>query len=208
MKQVTGKTNSNTTVDKVSIRLALDGHSFSISGEEKQEVKSEVTVEVLTPRTLLVPAELLNQTSDVEKEMADLLVMAGLAMKSGDCVICSHENNGVAAIMAVPQDAISRIQNRFKRKVRYTTPLLDLTAEGTALRIHRVADLLYIKVYSENCLRLAEVVPIVGESDLLYLFERIDAEFPLKTYRAIISGDNPKRLHKLLGRRFKEVVCE
>ncbi len=206
MKQVTGKTNSSTAIDKVSIRLALDGHSFSITGN--REVTADTVVEVLTPRTLLVPAELLASISNVEKEMSELLAMAGLAMKSGECVIRGQESNGVVAIMALPQTALDQLLGQCKCKIRYTTPLSEITAEGTTLRIHYVSSLLYIKVYRENRLQFAEVIPIAGEEDLLYLFERLETEFALKDFRAIISGEETKKLRKLLGKRFKEVVCE
>ena len=59
MKQATGSKTPN-PIHKVSIQLALDGHSFSTplpaaAGEEPVEV------ELLTPKTMLVPAELFDE---------------------------------------------------------------------------------------------------------------------------------------------------
>ena len=58
MKQVTGATNNKPEIKNVSIRLRLDGHSFS---EEKLDIpakeKKTVEIEVLTGKTMLVPRE-------------------------------------------------------------------------------------------------------------------------------------------------------
>ena len=76
MKQATGSKTPN-PIHKVSIQLALDGHSFSTplpaaAGEEPVEV------ELLTPKTMLVPAELFD-----EERGAELLAANGMA-PSGD----------------------------------------------------------------------------------------------------------------------------
>ena len=55
MKQATGS-NTPQSINKVSIQLTLDGHSFSapaLSGEFPGD--GPVEVELLTPRTTLVP---------------------------------------------------------------------------------------------------------------------------------------------------------
>lgn len=53
MKQVTGATNNKPEIKNVSIRLRLDGHSFS---EEKLDMpakeKKTVEIEVLTGKTM------------------------------------------------------------------------------------------------------------------------------------------------------------
>ncbi len=205
MKQVTGKTNSATSVDKVSIRLALDGHSFSVVGLDG--ASESVSIEILTPRTILVPAELTEGGSKNTESMAELLAVAGLPLMSGECTVCSSNVNGIAAVMAVPQAAIRQVEERLKHKC-YTTPLLEIEAEGTTLRVHQTAALLYIKVYDESRLQMAEVIPTAEENDLLYFIERLEEIFPLKKYRAIISGDETRRIRKVIGRKVKEVICE
>lgn len=205
MKQVTGKTNSATSVDKVSIRLALDGHSFSVVGLDG--ASESVSVEILTPRTILVPAELVERGSKNTESMAELLAVAGLPLMSGECAVCSSNVNGIVAIMAVPQAAVQQVEEHLKHRC-YTTPLLEIEAEGTTLRIHQATSLLYIKVYDESRLQMAEVIPVAEESDLLYFIERLEEVFPLKKYRAIISGDETKRIRKIIGRKVKEVICE
>ena len=61
MKQATGS-NTPQSINKVSIQLTLDGHSFSapaLSGEFPGD--GPVEVELLTPRTMLVPEELFDK---------------------------------------------------------------------------------------------------------------------------------------------------
>ena len=75
MKQATGSRTPRLT-NKVSIQRSLDGHSFSVSGLDRDFTgEAIVTVEILTPQTLLVPADLL-QTSTA----AELLAAAGMAV--------------------------------------------------------------------------------------------------------------------------------
>ncbi len=61
MKQATGS-NTPQSINKVSIQLTLDGHSFSapaLSGEFPGD--GPVEVELLTPRTTLVPEEFFDE---------------------------------------------------------------------------------------------------------------------------------------------------
>ena len=58
MKQATGS-NTPQSGNKVSIQLSLDGHSFSVPAlPELPAGEAPVTVELLLPRTMLVPGEL------------------------------------------------------------------------------------------------------------------------------------------------------
>lgn len=205
MRQVTGS-NTPAHATKVSIQLALDGHSFSVCDLSCGEVPDDapLTVEVLTPRTLLVPAELF----DAERA-AELLRVTGLAPKSGECVVCSDLQAGVAAVVAVPEEALRQLQERWGKSFRFTTPLLaDPPKTDAAIRLCRKADLLYIKVYREKILRFAEVVPAPADADILYLLDRLAAEFPLNEFGLYLAGDGTRNLQKLLDGIFKEVICE
>ena len=85
MKQATGSRTPRLT-NKVSIQRSLDGHSFSVSGLDRDFTgEAIVTVEILTPQTLLVPADLL-QTSTA----AELLAAAGMA--------CRHDEQAVRSM--------------------------------------------------------------------------------------------------------------
>ena len=74
MKQATGS-NTPQSINKVSIQLTLDGHSFSapaLSGEFPGD--GPVEVELLTPRTTLVPEEFFDEAC-----AGELLAAAGMA---------------------------------------------------------------------------------------------------------------------------------
>ena len=93
--------------------------------------------------------------------------------------------------------------------MRFTTPLLHRpAADGNTVWLCRRAELLYIKVYDDGRLRAAEVVAAADEAEIRYLAERLDAVFPLRGYTLLAAGDDPKALRKLLGKRFRKVVCE
>lgn len=95
------------------------------------------------------------------------------------------------------------------RPLRFTTPLLHRpAADGNTVWLCRRAGLLYIKVYDDGRLRAAEVVAAADEAEIRYLAERLDAVFPLRGYTLLAAGDDPKALRKLLGKRFRKVVCE
>lgn len=205
MRQVTGS-NAPALATKVSIQLALDGHSFSVCDHSCGEIPGDgpMTVEVLTPRTLLVPVELF----DAERA-AELLRVAGLAPKSDECVACSDPQAGIAAVVAVPEEALRQLRERWGRSLRFTTPLLaDPPKTDSTIRLCHKAGLLYIKVYREKTLRFAEVVPAPANADILYLLDRLAAEFPLNEFGLYLAGDGTRKLQKLLDGIFKEVICE
>ena len=77
MKQATGS-NTPQSINKVSIQLTLDGHSFSapaLSGEFPGD--GPVEVELLTPRTTLVPEEFFDEAC-----AGELLAAAGMARRA------------------------------------------------------------------------------------------------------------------------------
>ena len=64
MRQATGS-NTPQLGNKVSIQLSLDGHSFSVPAlSELPAGEAPVTVELLLPRTMLVPGELFDAERD------------------------------------------------------------------------------------------------------------------------------------------------
>ena len=124
MKQATGSKTPN-PIHKVSIQLALDGHSFSTplpaaAGEEPVEV------ELLTPKTMLVPAELFD-----EERGAELLAANGMAPSGDECVVCSDPAQETVALMAVPAAALQPVTERFGERLFYTSTLLHAVATTT-----------------------------------------------------------------------------
>ncbi len=215
MKPATGN-NRNPAATEVSIQLALDGHSFSVVGLSEGAAGSAETdgatgtdgapalsVEVLTPRTLLVPAELFAPES-----AAALLAAGGVPAHAGDTIVWSDPQAEAVAVMAAGSEAVERVRAYGGAATVFTCPLLPVeTPQVPTVRIRRAAGLLYIKVYAPE-LRMAEVLPAASEADLCVLLERLEGIFPLKEYRLQLVGERDKRLRKALKNHFKEVVCE
>ena len=201
MKRATGSNPSLPTIG-VSIQPALDGHSFSVR-EFVLPTEGPVTVEVLTPRTLLVPERLFDRQA-----APAFLAAGGLALRDGECAACSDPQQGAVAVMALPAGALRQMRERFGERLRFTTPLLAEPAlRQRSVLLHQAAGVLYIKVYDDT-LRFAEAISAPTEADIVALTERLDAEFPLRGYRLFLAGEDTKQLRRSLGKRFKEVTCE
>ena len=205
MKQATGRTNLPTAPNKVSIQLALDGHSFSIVGSRAALSEAVVSVEILTPRTLLVPEELFDPS-----HAGTLLAADGKAPHTGEEIVHSAPVEGIVALMTVPTKALRRLRERLETdaELAYTTPLLaPAHPDKPTVLLHRAAGYLYIRIYNGG-LRLAEVLPTPTDADIRYVLERLETEFPLKQYAVQLTGKENRRLEKLVGNRFKSVRCE
>lgn len=208
MKQATGSRTPRLT-NKVSIQRSLDGHSFSVSGLDRDFTgEAVVTVEILTPQTLLVPTDLL-QTSTA----AELLAAAGMACKQGEQAVRSMPRTfgpgkEVVAVMALDEKLLQQIRERLGYRADFTTPLLEGPTVATqTLWLYRAPGTLYIKVFGRT-LRLAEVIPAAAEADILYFVDRLGKVLPLNRMRLHAAGPGAKALRKLIGKRFKRVVCE
>lgn len=204
MKQVTGS-NTLPAGNKVSIQLSLDGHSFSVPAlSELPATGQRVEVELLLPRTMLVPAEFF----DPERAGA-LLAANGTPPAADERAVGSDPRAEQIAVTAVNAEALRLIGEKLGDRAFFTTPLLHVPASTVkTVWMSRRAGLLYIKVYDDGSLQLAEAVPAATDTDVLYFLERLNGRFPLAEYKSIIAGDAPKETRKLLGKRFKETICE
>ena len=207
MKQATGKTNSGPTANKVSIQLALDGHSFSVSGQPGAG-EGPLTVEILTPRTLLVPEALF-----APERAALLLAADGKAPLWDETTVCTLPEEGCVAVMAVPVAALDRLHELCGRgtpmpDVHYATPLLQpFNPARPTVQVQYRAGCLYVKVYHAG-LQLAEVLPAPGEADLRYAFERLAEVFPAKQYGLQLLGAEAHPLARQIGHYYHETRCE
>lgn len=203
MRQETGSKVPQ-AANKVSIQLALDGHSFSVHGLDGQFPDDiTVEVEVLTVRTMLVPKEVF------ASELAcELLAANGMAAAGDQRAVYSDPQQEIVAVMAAPREAVRQVAGKLGERVRYTTPLLH-TVEGNAPTVWMLlrGGLLYIKVW-DGALRLAGVVPAPDEADVVYFTERLGTEFPLGEYVLRFAGDAGGTYAKLLKGYFKETTCE
>ena len=193
-------------MNKVSIQLKLDGHSFSIVGLDdlKSTPATVLTVEVLTPRTMLVPQALLNKEG-----MNEIMELNGMAPKHHEMVVCdTHSDQQVAALMAVPRAAVEQIERRVESPLVFTSPLMTpLCATEPTAWIGFYNSLLYIKVY-EDRLRFAEVISAPTQTDVAFFMDRLGREFPLQHFLLFVSGDESKQFGKMLSKRFKKIICE
>lgn len=204
MKQVTGS-NTPLANNKVSIQRSLDGHSFSVPALSELPVSNApMEVELLLPHTMLVPEELFDAG-----HAAELLAANGMLVAADECVVHSESQDGLVAVTAIDREALRQITEKLGARARFTTPLLHTpTTAAKTVWMCRRADLLYIKVYDEGALQLAEVVPAETEPDTAYFFERLADRFLLAEYELRIADDSPKAARKLLGKRFKQTTCE
>ena len=191
MRQATGS-NTPQSGNKVSIQLSLDGHSFSVPAlSELPAGEAPVTVELLLPRTMLVPGELFD------------------AERGAEMLVARDPEAEFVAVTAINREALRQVEEKLGDRARFTTPLLHTPANAAkTVWMSRRAGLLYIKVYDGGELQLAEAIPAATDTDAAYFFERLDGCFPLKEYELRIAGDNPKAARKLLGKRFRQTTCE
>lgn len=217
MRQVTGS-NPSRPINKVSIRLASDGHSFSVVGAEALRGAEPVEAEVLTPLTLLTPAALYDGSNG-----AALLAAAGLPPREGDAVVGSDpvgNDDPLVAVMALPAGALRAFGMPVPEEgdaaarpatcggVRFTSPLLRPVPDADrCVWLYPTAGLLYIKVY-DGGLRLAEVIPAPAADDALCLLDRLSGVWPLGEFTLRLAGAEAAAWRKSFKRRFKRIVCE
>ena len=155
-------------------------------------------IELLTPRTVLVPAELFEPT-----HAHTYLAANGTPAAANDEVVWSDTNREVVAVMA-----ISNGQWTMDNGQCYTSPLLrPLLAERPTVRLYLKEGLLYAQVYDEK-MQCAEVIPAPEDVDILYFIERLGATFELKQYELLLTGDYTKVQRKMLRAYFNKVRCE
>ncbi len=212
MKQVTGS-NCCASTNKVSIQQSLDGHSFSVPTPDQWKNDGEpLEFEIITPLTMLVPAEIFEQAHAQELMAANGTPvpqnMSVVWSSPRDITTTPEQTQRVIALMAIDKKMLRTVTKASSGNFRYTSPLLaDFCPSQPSMRLQHVADTLYIKVY-DGRLRLAEAIAAHDEADLLYFVERAAEELDLKKLELHISGDRTRTMSKLIGKRFKKIICE
>lgn len=111
MRQATGS-NTPQSGNKVSIQLSLDGHSFSVPAlSELPAGEAPVTVELLLPRTMLVPGELF----DAERG-AEMLAANGMPPTAEECVVSSDPEAEFVAVTAINREALRQVEEKLGRQ--------------------------------------------------------------------------------------------
>ena len=109
MRQATGS-NTPQSGNKVSIQLSLDGHSFSVPAlSELPAGEAPVTVELLLPRTMLVPGELF----DAERG-AEMLAANGMPPTAEECVVASDPEAEFVAVTAINREALRQVEEKLE----------------------------------------------------------------------------------------------
>lgn len=197
MKRVTGSNRAG--VNKgVSIQLKLGGHSFSATALPATD--GELVCELLTPKTLLVPQEEFDAAA-AEK----LLEAAGMPRAEHECAVWSDPGQTAVAVMAFGCAQIEALRTHCGARLQFTSPLLfKPTCAAQAVWLCRKDDLLYIKVY-DNGLRMAEVVTVQTEADLVYYTEMLHRAFELARYELCLAGEFDGAARKMLRRYFSNI---
>lgn len=202
MKQATGKTDTPSVQQKMSIRLRSGGHSFPVADQSFPPHNDKVEFSVLTPKTLLVPAELF-----VPAHAARYLCEADLACDESETVVYSDPSQPIVAVMALDKRQSEAVRQYAGKTPCYTSPLLrEPTGKDPFVWIAHIDDLTYIKVF-DNTLRLAEVFPYTSQEDFLYLLARLDSQFGFSRYTVFADGI-ALPLRKALKPYFRRIVCE
>lgn len=202
MKRATGSKARSESV-KVSIQLKLGGHSFSADAlPGSVPADAEVEVEVLTPKTTLVPEMPLDEAS-----AARCLALCGAACGDDETAVWSRPAEGRIAVMAVAAEALARLRERFGDRLRPVSPLLAGRAETDGIRLHAATGVLYIMVY-DGGLQLAEAIPAAGSDDELCALQRLRGCFDIDRLALRLSGERTQERRKILGRYYREVTCE
>ncbi len=81
-------------------------------------------VELLLPRTMLVPAELFD-----EKHAAELLAANGMPPAADECVVCCGREEEYVAVAAINREMLRQIEEKLGDRARFTTPLLHTPRE-------------------------------------------------------------------------------
>ena len=206
MKQVTGS-NSASSPFGVSIQQSLDGHSFSRPEPARwpaAEGDETLEVELILPRTLLVPEHLFDPQAARE-----LLAANGTPAHDDEQVVCCTPRNGVVALVAVDRTILEQLEGRYPGRLNYSTPLLqEPEKREKTIWIARRENLLYTKIYRDGVLQFAEVIPAPSPEETTYFIERLAQHFPLAEYDLRLAGHDDREFRKWFGKKFKTVTCE
>ncbi len=187
------------TLQEVSIRRVLDGHSFSEAERERLVQDAPTEVYIASPKSTLLPAEIVGNTTPDE-----WLRAAGYALGDDEVAICSAPNDGCVAVVAVSRLLAQTLAQMPKVVVR-SLLLLDTVAErGTVLTLY--GGCLYVRYYDDG-LRFADVVEVASDADICYYLQRIDEVYNIYNIGVRITPEN-RGLAALCRRHFKRVICE
>ena len=164
------------------------------------------SVSVDTAKTVLVPVE------EYEKGTEEaFLRFNGMARAAGETAVASGERDGIVAVMAVPGGTWGPLKDKYEKgEAVVTSPLLDVAGEGWGRHKHDVnilltADNVYIAVWEEGDLRMAEAFPDNSVDSILYCLQVMGRNFRLRKFNINISGSRAGLVADALRHYYKKV---
>ena len=187
------------TLQEVSIRRVLDGHSFSEAERERLVKEAPAEVYIASSKTTLLPSEIVGSATPEE-----WLRAVGYALDDDEVAICSTEDEGRQVVMAVRKRLAETLATMPNIAVK-SLLLMEAAAErGTVLTLY--GGCLYVRYY-DGGLRFAEVVEVANDADICYALQRIDEVYNIYNIGVCITPAN-ETLAALCRRLFKRVICE
>ncbi len=198
MRQETGS-NPNSADKKVSIQVKLGGHSFSADKIVVAEDVERVEFIIDTPRVTLAPRE------EIALDTAsELLRLVGKPCRINEQSVCSELQSDIVAVMAIDNQALNAIIERWGSRASFSSPLLDMRhSEENCLTIDVADKVSYLRLFN-NGLQRAEAFDATTPEDTLYLVNEWLGND--KTTPIYIKGG--KECAKLLRKYYKQVICE
>lgn len=188
---------TQTSLNKVSIRLTSGGHSFSTA---ELIASSSVEVAVLTHKTTLVPSALFDGD-----HAADYLAEVGLAPSVSERVVASEPLNDTVAVMAILVNAYDELAAT-GADLTFSSPLADDAAVARGTLLHLEGDVLYVRHYSDG-LKFAEAFECRTDADVLYYVATVNEVYNIYNMLARARGE-VDRLKRVCKGLFKELLCE
>lgn len=162
-------------------------------------------VELLLPHAMLIPQETPFNPDSARK----LLAANGTPAEPDETVVACESCNGTVAIVAVNDRILQEIRAKCP-DLRFSTPLSfqPRNTDGCVWLCLR-GQLLFAKVYRQNILQFAQVVPAASPEEIAYFVDRLAGIFPIAEYGLLPDGDDPRALRKEFGKRFGKILsCE
>ncbi|MBQ0081493.1 MAG: DUF3822 family protein [Alistipes sp.] len=161
MKQETGN-NSFFKKDNVSVQLMLDGHnsSFILPSIPKGAFAEAC---ILTEKVTLIPSDIFS-----EELCSEYILKSGISIDIGETIVLG-ENEGITAVMAIKQDIIKPLMEKYEGNVFFSTPLLPRAIERK-FNIYAIVrnNVVFLKAYDNWKLLRAEAVRIHSKEDASY----------------------------------------
>lgn len=187
------------TLQEVSIRRVLDGHSFSEAERERLVREAPAEIYIASSKTTLLPSEIVGNATPEE-----WLRAVGYLLNEDEVAICTAEVGGKVAVVAVGRQLAEALAAMPKIVVRTLLLLEAATERGTVLTLY--GGCLYVRYYDGD-LRFAEVVEVATDADICYYLQRIDEVYNIYNIGVRITPANSS-LAALCRRLFKRVICE